>query len=530
VAAGDLRQESDPKRERRNEDRRKTIRRAGDRFNQQTIADRDRKYQSLLELGQLIGLDLQIDGMLVQIAEKAAEVMGAERCSLYLHDPKSDELWTMVAMGMEGQVIRIPSRAGLAGSCFQAKEIINLEDAYADSRFNRDLDAQTGYRTRSVLCVPIYNRAGEPLGVIQLLNKKTGEFAPEDETFLRTFGNHAAVFIEIAQLQKARIEALELSQEELRRLNRAKDKTLHHLSHELKTPLAVVQGMIRILRRRAEASPSLDGKQGTFDTLERHLKRLLDIQQEADSILNSYQKVNADVLGGEFDRVWERLEEMPEIPPDLVAQWHDLKSKVAQFIPTRSASLKRVSPLPIVEKVIEEEKRKAGHREIHFLVEGRKDLVILTDPGILEELLTALLKNAIENTPDEGVVRVFLERTGGNVVLGVQDFGIGITEENRRYIFDGFFTTRETDLYTSKTPYEFNAGGKGLDLLQMKVYGRRFGFELSLESRRCAYLPSDRDLCPGRISLCAHCRRVEDCLASGGSTFRAVFQNAGDRS
>jgi signal transduction histidine kinase len=528
VAAEDPKERGRSSDDRRREDRRKAIRRGEDQVQQQVMTDRDRKLQSLLELGQLIGLDLQIDGMLVQIAQKAAEVMGAERCSLYLHDPKSDELWTMVALGMEGKVIRIPTSAGLAGSCFLTKEVINLEDAYSDPRFNRELDARTGYRTRSVLCVPIYNRAGEVLGVIQLLNKKTGGFAPGDETFLKTFGNHAAVFIEIAQLQRARIEALEQSGEELRRLNRAKDKTLHHLSHELKTPLAVVQGIIRILRRKAQTLAPSDGKQNLFDTLERHLKRLLDIQQEADSILKSYQKVNEGFLGGEFDRLWGRLEEIPGIPPDLMDQCRDVKAKMAQYLPTRSLLLKKVLPLAAVEKALERAKQKAKDRELHFLSDGRKDLAVLTDPGILDELLAALLKNAVENTPDEGTIRILLEEVEGRVVLKVQDFGVGITGEDQKYIFDGLFTTRETDLYTSKMPYEFNAGGKGLDLLQMRVYGQRFGFDLTVESRRCIYLPTNRDLCPGRISLCAHCRKVEDCLASGGSAFSAAFPAAGE--
>ncbi len=101
----------------------------------------------------------------------------------------------------------------------------------------------------------------------------------------------------------------------------------------------------------------------------------------------------------------------------------------------------------------------------------------------------------------------------------MRDFGIGITEENQKSIFDGLFHTQETDLYTSRKPYDFNAGGKGLDLLKMKVYGRSFGFDLSMESRRCVYLPTDRDVCPGRISACPHCQRPEDCLSSGESTF-----------
>ncbi|MDI7261898.1 MAG: histidine kinase, partial [Thermodesulfobacteriota bacterium] len=102
-----------------------------------------------------------------------------------------------------------------------------------------------------------------------------------------------------------------------------------------------------------------------------------------------------------------------------------------------------------------------------------------------------------------------------------------ITEENQKFIFDGLFHTQETDLYSSKRPYDFNAGGKGLDLLRIKVYGKRFGFDLSVGSRRCLYLPTDRDLCPGTISACPHCRGVEDCSASGGSTFCVSFPLSG---
>jgi hypothetical protein len=145
------------------------------------------------------------------------------------------------------------------------------------------------------------------------------------------------------------------------------------------------------------------------------------------------------------------------------------------------------------------------------------------DPRIVEDILEVLLKNAVENTPDEGLVRIMVERKEPRLLLKVQDFGIGITAENQRYIFDGLFHTQDTELYASKKPYDFNAGGKALDLLRMKVYGQRFCFDLSMESRRCTYLPTNRDLCPGSISACSHCQRAEDCQSSGGSTFCVSF-------
>src|SRR4030043_1536106 len=90
-------------------DRRRAARRQEDRLRGQAHQEKANKLHSLLELGQIIGLDLQLNEMLLQIAQKACEVMEADRCSLFLHDPNTDELWSTVALGMGEQVIRIPS-------------------------------------------------------------------------------------------------------------------------------------------------------------------------------------------------------------------------------------------------------------------------------------------------------------------------------------------------------------------------------------------------------------------------------------
>jgi signal transduction histidine kinase len=485
-----------PSKERPKFERRQATRREEDKLGEQAQQERARKLHSLLELGQIIGLDLQLHDMLLQIAQKACEVMEADRCTLFLHDSNTDELWSTVALGMRGQVIRMPSNVGMAGHSFQTGESVNLEDAYKDPRFNRDVDAHTGYHTRALLCVPLYNRAGLRVGAIQLLNKKDGVFSKEDEAFLKTFGNHVSVFIEIAQLQKARIDALEESRKELERLNRAKSKALDHLSHELRTPLAVIQGNIRLLRGRLQKKSSPVTGDKFFKTMEKHLNRLLEIQQETDKIIRSHQELEDGFL---YD---ERNRHSP-------------------------ISFEPISIFPFVEQMIEKIKERASHRNLQFQIEGAKGLDVDMTPRILEDTLEGLLKNAIENTPDEGLIRILLEQKDHRLFLKVQDFGIGITEENQKYLFDGLFHTQETDLYSSKKPYDFNAGGKGLDLLRMKVYGQRFGFDLSMESRRCTYLPTDRNLCPGRISACSHCKKLEDCLTSGGSTFSVSFPIAG---
>jgi hypothetical protein len=108
----------------------------------------------------------------------------------------------------------------------------------------------------------------------------------------------------------------------------------------------------------------------------------------------------------------------------------------------------------------------------------------------------------------------------------VRDYGVGITPENQRHIYEGFFTTRDTMDYSSKRPYDFNAGGRGSDLLRMKIFSERYHFRMDMTSSRCAYLPSDRDQCPGRISACRLCSQEGSCHRYGGTTFMVFFPQA----
>ena len=141
----------------------------------------------------------------------------------------------------------------------------------------------------------------------------------------------------------------------------------------------------------------------------------------------------------------------------------------------------------------------------------------------LEKLIAGLIKNALENTPDEGKIKVKMRNRQKSVELVIKDAGVGIVEEHRQRIFEGFFPTQEIDSYSSKTPFDFNAGGRGADLLRMKIFSERFNFKLHMQSTRCRYIPLPSDVCPGRISQCSFCQSSEDCYASGGTTFRAVF-------
>jgi len=156
--------------------------------------------ETLLKVMKSVASELHIDELLKKIVNSTSEVMNAERASLFLLDPKTGDLWSKVAQGMESMEIRVPIGVGIAGHVAMTGETINIEDAYADSRFNPDVDKRSGYRTRSMLCMPLRNDAGEVMGVMQVLNKLAGVFSEEDERLLNALGSQISISLENSRL------------------------------------------------------------------------------------------------------------------------------------------------------------------------------------------------------------------------------------------------------------------------------------------------------------------------------------------
>jgi PAS domain S-box-containing protein len=319
-------------------------------------------------------------------------------------------------------------------------------------------------------------------------------------------------------------EALVKSHQELEQLNRAKTKAVNHISHELRTPLSVIQGNLRLLKRKVQRLPVEANLQKTMETLERNLARLSDISRETDEIFRTSQELEAAVLLDNLDGLWQRIGDLPDMPSEVRWHFNALKAWLGQYLSGGTEEFQSIHLFPFALDVLERVKQLSAHRKIRFQAEGKNDLFVFIDPLILQKVVEGLLRNAVENTPDGGMIRLSVEQKHGKTMLHVTDYGVGITEENQAYIFHGLFHTKETELYASKKPYDFGAGGKGLDLLRMKVYGQRFGFDLSMTSKRCAHIPTDQDQCPGDISECPHVADAEACTATGGTTFTVAFQ------
>jgi adenylate cyclase len=147
-----------------------------------------------------ISSELKINSLLQKVMGEATRMLNAERSTLFLNDEKKNELWSEVGQGLNAQQIRIPNHAGIAGSVFQSGKTINIPYAYADLRFNPAVDRQTGYFTRSILCVPVVNQQGKIIGVTQVLNKGGGPFTQEDESRLKAFTAQISIALENAKL------------------------------------------------------------------------------------------------------------------------------------------------------------------------------------------------------------------------------------------------------------------------------------------------------------------------------------------
>ena len=166
------------------------------------------RLSALLETSRALSSAVKLDQLLEMVMRETTQVLDADRSSLFLVDRARGEMWSKIAEGLEDVEIRFSINLGLVGHAARTGEIVNVPDAYADPRFNPEIDRGTGFRTRSVLVVPLVDTRGDVIAVIQALNKRTdGPFDDDDVEILSALAAQVAVSIENARLY-ARIEGL----------------------------------------------------------------------------------------------------------------------------------------------------------------------------------------------------------------------------------------------------------------------------------------------------------------------------------
>ncbi len=175
-------------------------RNAGRRKADFAIRRMGKRYQRLYRIGQTITSQLSMESIFELVIEQTNQIMETERSTLFVYDEYTEELWSLVATGVDKNEIRIKSNSGLAGWVFQNQKELIINDTYQDSRFNLDVDRRTGFQTKNVICVPVFNREKKCIGALETLNRREENFTPEDAEFLGHISDYVAIAIENARL------------------------------------------------------------------------------------------------------------------------------------------------------------------------------------------------------------------------------------------------------------------------------------------------------------------------------------------
>lgn len=173
--------------------------------------DETHALRQILEVTRKLAAPFDLDTMLNEVVAASLNILDAERGTVFLYDEGTDELVVRVATGLGS--FRIPAGKGVVGESARTRQLINVRDCYADSRFNREIDKRTGYKSRCMLTIPLIGYEDSLIGVLQILNKKTGVFDEQDEFVASALAAQAAVVLHRVKLTEAMIVTEKLDRE-----------------------------------------------------------------------------------------------------------------------------------------------------------------------------------------------------------------------------------------------------------------------------------------------------------------------------
>lgn len=167
--------------------------------------------RQILEVTRKLAAPFDLDTMLHEVVAASLNILDAERGTVFLYDQETDELVVRVATGLGS--FRIPTSKGVVGESARTRKLINVPDCYADTRFNREIDKTTGYKSRCMLTIPLIGYEDSLIGVLQILNKRTGVFDEQDEFVASALAAQAAVVLHRVKLTEAMIVTEKLDRE-----------------------------------------------------------------------------------------------------------------------------------------------------------------------------------------------------------------------------------------------------------------------------------------------------------------------------
>ncbi len=465
----------------------------------------------------------QLKKRLNYVSAEIKELLGTESANVILLDTEEEQFYIVSSAhddpGTRKRIekVRFAVDEIISGWVLKTGEPLIVND-FSDfpERFGHR-DQKVGYKIKNVILAPLRTKE-RIIGVLSADNKKHGKFDKTDLEILNNIAGTVALSIENARVSNELIETLE----EVKSLNQAKDKMISHLSHELKTPVAILMTSFKILTRKMDALPEETWKP-TFERIKRNLDRIIGIEDEVFDIVEHKQFLHKQVFSLVLDQCADKLEALIAMETGEKGVIQKVRKKIDAFFLFQDQEPESIRLNLFVKDRIKELKPLYKHRNVNISTRlaSSPPVFIPTDP--LTKVVDGLIRNAVENTPDEGKIEIRVIKEQSGVRLDVKDYGVGITQDAQKRIFEGFFMTQETLAYSSKRPFDFNAGGKGADLLRMKIFSEKFNFKIHLTSKRCSRIPEHDDNCPGQKSLCEKGLSKTSAGCDGFSTFSVLF-------
>jgi signal transduction histidine kinase len=405
---------------------------------------------------------------------------------------------------------------------YRSGQPLIVPDYYNSPYSYHTIDEKTGFTTRNMIDVPMRTE-DRMIGVLCAVNKKEGQFDQTDIDLLSTFASIVALPIENARIN----EELQRSYEEVKSLNRAKDQVIHRLSHELKTPVSVLSASLGLLTNKLAGFKD-HGVERIIERSHRNLQRLLDMQYEIEDILRESDYRSRHLLSTLLDACADELEALVDAEAKDGAFVDRIRERIERLFGPAAAIPEEVSLDSFIQDTVTRLRPRLAHRKCELVMQLEQTAKVWIPPEVLSKIAEGLIRNAVENTPDGSRIEITVRNGKIGPEFEVRDFGVGITEENQRLLFESYFSAADTMQYATRSPYDFAAGGRGFDLLRMKIFSERYDFKIRFDSRRCRYIPGDEDVCPGQAQRCSHLNKKEDCQDSGGTTVTVQFRPAAE--
>jgi PAS domain S-box-containing protein len=486
----------------------------------------ERNNEALLRTSLALPQYMNLEDLLDYVSREIKNLLECEGALVILLDEEKNELYFKSA-SIDNYVaeakmkeVRFPATIGISGEVIRTGEPIIVHDTYKDPRFYSVVDLQAGLKTVNMLDVPLKHK-DRTIGVLCAMNKKFAIFDQSDVELLSMIAGTVALSIENAKYA----EELKEAYEEVSSLNRAKDKVINHLSHELRTPLSILGASLNILEKRLSHIPR-DTWEPTIERARRNLHRILEMQYQVEDIMRDQHYETQQLLSMLLDECSDEIEALLAEAIGERPVISEIRARIDEIFGKKAAPSQKIYLHSFVPDQLKEMKPKFSHRKLEIITAFEKTDAIVMPVDPLKKVVMGIIKNAVENTPDGGKIEIAVSGKGEGIEFSVHDYGVGIVSEYQKRIFEGFFTTQETMDYSSKKPFDFNAGGQGADLLRMRIFAERYHFQIQMNSSRCRFIPGEKDKCPGDIANCDYCKNEDDCYLSGGSTFTVFFPAA----